>query len=284
MGGSLPDSQVLAYWRSQLDVYTSTLPTAAKDSEAIPRFFKVVESDTDTDTERRDDLLLPSRLFCERHNSKMALIASLFPRLEGLEAVLCDEEVFPFAPPGSMPALRAVKLSRYDGETGKTRLRFADLQGLARAAPNLETLLCAGLEAAATGGSEGMGGLRFPLLREVDLQWSAMDAGALRALLGACPRLERFAYKRSGWGWAGYMYEQFSLHDARDLTSEDPRPGALKRVVLYMPQKDGVFGRAHWEEREVWGTAKTQEAARAFGEKGVKLEVTNVSMTEEKQY
>lgn len=95
----------------------------------------------------------------------MAILARLCPRLEGLEAVLCNEDVFPFAPPRSMPALQAVKLSRYDGETGKTRIRFAGLQGLARAALNLEMLLCAGLEAVATGGSEGMEWLKLPELR-----------------------------------------------------------------------------------------------------------------------
>lgn len=191
---------------------------------------------------------------------RVSLVTSLCPRAETVKAVVNYFEVFDFCAPASLPSLRTVELVHCDSELG---MDLKMLVPLSRAAPNLRTIRCFSLSEM----FEDDLGVTLDQVREIELQNSAVGAGALGVLLRACPRLETFVYEAGGTSVGD---EQFDPSQARDVLLQHGRE--LKRVVIDLAYIAIVLDMVLGE----WDVNEKDAVLEAFEQRGIEFELIGV--------
>ena len=165
-----------------------------------------------------------------------------------------------------------------DRETQKDGISLYTVAEITRAAPNLEVFKGYAVVGASyptaedpTGGLE----LRLGELRDLELQRSVVNSGALEVLLKACPKLESF-YFEVGPYYMGET-EQFDPDQMVELF-ERFEGSSLKEVWVDFNH----FGTA-WEfdEWEPWPESKWRKLTKRFRDRGIRFETTGYPGMEE---
>ncbi|KAB5576156.1 hypothetical protein GE09DRAFT_1281867 [Coniochaeta sp. 2T2.1] len=204
----IPD-EVRAYYQERVEAYTP-----------------VVDADGDFDRERFfRDYNLAAEVHGEGwkyYNDIVALdiVASLCPDVERLEATLGYFDTFFFCAPNSMTALKHVDFRHYDTENG---VHLTNIAALFRAAPNITSMRLYALAMENSGDDDDDDGdgepiedLKFTLrhVKTIDTEHSAVGAGALGAILRACPSLKALNYSAGG-PCVGFC--QFTARQAKNM-------------------------------------------------------------------
>ncbi|KAK4205396.1 hypothetical protein QBC40DRAFT_320102 [Triangularia verruculosa] len=246
MGVYLPEKaalppEFLSFYQAQLDHYSASVPE-------------------DEFRQRRDQRIWE----INGDNDIVAMLSSLCPAVETIEAVVTEDVVFHLCPPASLPSLRTVELGFW-GIEGEGGIPLRSLVPLFKAAPNLVVLRCHSMSDEE--GGVGLG-VTAGTVEEVEFLNSAISADALRSLLEGCPGLKTFRYA-AGSFCAGFA--QFRWSQARDLIIEHaPR---LERVVI------DFAGLVTWDslaEWEGWDEEQTEREVKSFKGRRIEFEVTGI--------
>jgi hypothetical protein len=222
--------EVLAYFIEQREAYLDREP--------------------ETKRERCRSHLKEDDLYAGNGNIQLDIMASLYPNLTSLHAVVGYFQSFRFCTPQSMMRLHTVVISHADTELG---LHLENARPLFQAAPNIANITYHMMSS-----SSGLG-FALDKVTTLDLQNSTIDGESLANVLKAFPNLETFRY---GMGGAIVSYVQFTVDDAQDaFLRHAPN---LKSVVLDTLDND------HYDED--WDVDEMQEMGRMLKERDVRFE------------
>lgn len=228
-----------------------------------------------TDVRNPDDNDYCPPTFEDTTNERAALLATLCPAAETLEAVVGWPSICYLSPAGSLPQLRSVELAwPVSGRDNGEGLPLDQLAALFRAAPRLSVVRCRNVwdEGADDGDVDlepGSGGA----VTRLELSCATLTADALQTLLRACPRLETFKYRAMGGEWATVNVEQFHPLQGRDLLFELEKK--LQKVVLDFSSCSNWFDTNDNGEWSEWSATERKDMAlvQSFREKGIESEI-----------
>ena len=202
-------------------------------------------------------------------------LVSLCPGLEKIERLVRLRVSLPYSPTDSLWKLKHLELVDWEFQTNGISLYT--LAEITRAAPNLQQFRGYAVVGASHPTAEDpTGGLepRLGELRDLELQLSVVNAGALEVLLKACPKLEAFNFNV---GSRHLGIEQFDPGQTVELF-EKFGGSSLKEVSVDFNHFDMAW---EFDEWEPWPESKWRKVTKGFRDRGIRFEMTGYPGMEE---